>query len=143
MLFGLATSPGFFTSLTKPIFFLCQCMCFCIIIYLDDNLVLIHLKCTGKRAQSFLSSILVCLGQCIVFSTLNFISLSVFIFWDYLGIQWICLSLPSNKTPLRYGSWFFPCWSQSLSSRLCLFGARPILCQWMCMTLLIVSHHSA
>ena len=42
--FGLATTPQVFTALTKPILFLCNCKGFCIVIYLDDILVLVFLK---------------------------------------------------------------------------------------------------
>ena len=39
--FGLATAPRVFTALTKPILFLCHHKGFCIVIYLDDILVLV------------------------------------------------------------------------------------------------------
>ena len=39
--FRLATAPRVFTALTKPILFLCCCRAFCIVIYLDDILVLV------------------------------------------------------------------------------------------------------
>ena len=42
--FGLATAPGVFTSLMKPILFLCICKGLCIVIYLDDILVLVCSK---------------------------------------------------------------------------------------------------
>ena len=51
--FGLATAPQVFTALTKPNLFLCHSKGFCIIIYLDDILVLIHSKQAGKRACLF------------------------------------------------------------------------------------------
>ena len=57
--FGLATAPIFFTVLTKPVLFLCHCKGFCIVIFLDDILVLVHSKWAGKRAHSFLCSLLV------------------------------------------------------------------------------------
>ena len=60
--FGLATAPRLFTALTKPILFLCHHTVFCIVTYLDDILVLVHSKQAGKRAHSFLCSLLVCLG---------------------------------------------------------------------------------
>ena len=40
--FGLATAPRIFMALTKPILFLCHHKGFCIVIYLDDILVLLH-----------------------------------------------------------------------------------------------------
>ena len=58
--FGLATTPQVFTALTKPI--LCHYKGFCIVIYFDDILVLFHSKQAGKRAHSFLYSLLVWLG---------------------------------------------------------------------------------
>ena len=60
--FWLVTLPRVFTALTKPIFVLCWCMGFCIGIYIDDILVLIHSKLAGKRPWSFLCSLLVHLG---------------------------------------------------------------------------------
>ena len=66
--FGLATAPRVFTFLTKPILFLCHCKGLCIVIYLDENLVLVHSKWVGKRAHLFLCSLLVCLGLHINFS---------------------------------------------------------------------------
>ena len=60
--FGLATAPRVFTSLTKPILFLCCCKVLHIVIYLDDILVLVHCKWAGKRACLFLCSLLVRLG---------------------------------------------------------------------------------
>ena len=56
--FGLATAPRVFTSLTKPILFLCHCKGLCIAIYLDDILVLVHSKWAGKQACLFLCSLL-------------------------------------------------------------------------------------
>ena len=66
--FGLATAPRVFTSLTKPILFLCHCKGLHIVIYLDDILVLVCSKWAGKRACSFLCSLLVPLGLHINFS---------------------------------------------------------------------------
>ena len=39
--YGLATASCIFAALSKPILFLCCCKSFCIVIYLDDILVLI------------------------------------------------------------------------------------------------------
>ena len=55
--FGLATVPQVFTALTKPILLLCHHKGFCIIIYFNDNLVMVHYKWAGKRAHSFLFSL--------------------------------------------------------------------------------------
>ena len=60
--------PRVFTALTKPILFLYHHKGFHIVICLDDILVLVHYKWTGKRAHSFLCSLLVCLGSHINFS---------------------------------------------------------------------------
>ena len=66
--FGFAKAPRVFTSLTKPILFLCHHKGLCIVIYLDDILVLVCSKWAGKRACLFLCSLLVCLGLHINFS---------------------------------------------------------------------------
>ena len=49
-------------TLTKSIFFLFQCKGFCIVIYLDDILVLVCSKQAGKKAHSFFCSLLDHLG---------------------------------------------------------------------------------
>ena len=51
--FELVTAHQVFTTLTKPILFLCCQKGFQIIIYLDDILVLVHSKQAGKRACLF------------------------------------------------------------------------------------------
>ena len=84
--FGLATVPRAFTSLTKPILFLCLCKGLRIVIYLDDILVLVRSKWVGKRVHLFLCSLLVHLGLYINFST----SLSPLLFWGYVGILSAC-----------------------------------------------------
>ena len=96
--FGLAMAPGVFTSLNKPTLFLCCCKGFCINIYLDDILLLSHLKDAGKSAQTFLCPLLVCLGLHITFakSKLNFNQ-----HFYFGGLCWVTvdmsLSLPSVK----------------------------------------------
>ena len=94
--FGLATAPRVFTSLTKPILFLCKGLH--IVIYLDDILVLVHSKWAGKRACLFLCSLLVCLGLHINFSKLDLCLSQSFTF---LGLCWdtVCMSvsLPPDK----------------------------------------------
>ena len=60
--FGLGTAPRVFMAITKPILFLCHHKGFCIVIYLDDVLVLVCLKQAGKKAHSLLCSLLVHLG---------------------------------------------------------------------------------
>ena len=49
MPFVLATPPRVFTSLTKPILFLCHHKGFHVITYLDNIPVYTHTKCAGKR----------------------------------------------------------------------------------------------
>ena len=96
--FGLATAPRVFMPLTKPILFLCHCKGLHIVIYLDDILVLVHSKWVGKRAHSFLCSLLVCLGLHINFSKSDLHLSQTFIF---LGLCWdtVCMSvsLPPDK----------------------------------------------
>ena len=69
--FGLATATRVFTSLTKPILFLCHHKGLHIVIYLDDVLVLLHSKWVGKRACLFLCSLLVHLSLHNNFSKLD------------------------------------------------------------------------
>ena len=88
--FGLATAPWVFTALTKPILFLCHHKGFHIVIYLDDILVLVFSKWAGRRAYSFLCSLLVRLGLHINFPSLTFASLRLFVSWCYAGILSTC-----------------------------------------------------
>ena len=96
--FGLATAPRVFTSLTKPILFLCHCKGLHIVIYLDDILVLVCSKWAGKRACLFLCSLLVCLGLHINFSKSD---LHLSQSFTFLGLCWdtVCMSvsLPLDK----------------------------------------------
>ena len=96
--FGLATAPRVFTSLMKPILFLCHCKGFCIVIYLDDILFLVCSKWAGKRACLFLCSLLVHLGLHINFSKSDLCHSQSFTF---LGLCWdtVCMlvSLPPDK----------------------------------------------
>ena len=96
--FGLATAPRVFTSLMKPILFLCCCKVLHIVIYLDDILVLVHSKKAGKRAHLFLCSLLVHLGLHINFSKSDLCFSHTFTF---LGLCWdiVCMlvSLPPDK----------------------------------------------
>ena len=66
--FGLAVVPRVVPSFTKPILFLCCCQGLQVIIYFDDILVHTYSKHPGKRSQTFLCSLLVCLGLHIHFS---------------------------------------------------------------------------
>ena len=96
--FGLATAPRVFTSLTKPILFLCHCKGLHIVIYLDDILVLVHSKQAGKRAGLFLCSLLVRVGLHINFSKSDlFLSQS----FTFLGLCWdtvrMLVSFPPDK----------------------------------------------
>ena len=96
--FGLATAPIVFTSLLKPILFLCHHKGLHIVIYLDDILVLIHSKQAGKRACLFLCSLLVRLGLHINFSKSN---LHLSQSFTFLGLCWdavhMSVSLPPDK----------------------------------------------
>ena len=96
--FGLATAPWVFTALTKPILFLCCHKGFHIVIYLDDILVPVHSKWAGKRACSFLCSLLIRLGLHINFSKSDLCLTQTFFF---LGLCWdtvhMSVSLPSDK----------------------------------------------
>ena len=88
--FGLPTAARVFTSLTKPILFLWHCRGLCIVIYLDDILVLVCSKQVGKRAHLFCvpcSSILVYI---LIFPSLTFTSLSPLVSWGYDGILSTC-----------------------------------------------------
>ena len=96
--FGLATALRVFTALTKPIWFLCHCKGFHIVIYLDDILVLVHSKQAGKRAHSFLCSLLVHLGLHINFFKSDLHLTQTFCF---MGLCWdtvhMSVSLPPDK----------------------------------------------
>ena len=84
--FGLATAPRVFTSLTKPILFLCHCKGLHIVIYLDDILVLVCSKWAGKRACLFLCSLLVRPGLHINFSKSDICLSQSLLFWGCVGI---------------------------------------------------------
>ena len=91
--FGLAT------ALTKPILYLCHCKGFCIFISFDDILVLVCSKQVGKRALSFLCSLLVCLGLRINFSKSDLCLTQTFCFlgglcWDTVNMS---VSLPPDE----------------------------------------------
>ena len=96
--FGLATAPRVFTSLMKPILFLCCHKGLHIAIYLDDILVLVCSKWAGKRACLFLCSLLVCLGLHINFSKSD---LHLSQSFTFLGLCWdtvhMSVSLPPDK----------------------------------------------
>ena len=90
--FGLATAPRVFTALIKPILFLCHHKGLCIVIYLDDILVLVCSMQAGKRTifrvpyWSALVYILICLNM-------TFTLLRHFVSWGYVGILSTCQSL--------------------------------------------------
>ena len=88
--FGLATAPRVFTSLMKPILFLCHHKGLCIVIYLDDILVLVHSKCADKRAHLFLCSLLAILVYTSIFPSRTFTSLIPLLSWGCVGIQSAC-----------------------------------------------------
>ena len=94
---GLPQPLGF-TSLTKPILFLCHCKGLHIVIYLDDILVLVCSKWVGKWAHLFLCSLLVHLGLHINFSKLD---LHLSQSFTFLGLCWdtvrMSVFLPPDK----------------------------------------------
>ena len=90
--FGLATATQVFTTITEPILFLCHHKGFCIVIYLDDILVLVHSKWAGKRAHSFLCSLLVRLGLHNNFSKSDLCLTQTFCFVGLCSV-----SLPPDK----------------------------------------------
>ena len=94
--FGLATALRVFTAITKPILFLCHCKSFCIVIYLDDILVLICSKWAGKRAHLFLCFSLVCLGLPINFSKSDLCLSQTFCF---LGLCWDTVHMSVSLLP--------------------------------------------
>ena len=93
--FGLPTAPWVFTALTKPILFLCHHKGFCIGIYLDDIMVLVHSKQAGKMAHLFLCSLLVQLGLHIHFSKSDLCLTQTCCFlglcWDTVTCQYLYL----------------------------------------------------
>ena len=97
-LLGLPHPLGFFTFLTKPILFLCHCKGLCIVIYLNDILVIICSRWVGKRACSFLCSLLVHLSLHVKFSKSDLHLSQTFTF---LQLYWdtVCMlvSLPPDK----------------------------------------------
>ena len=66
-------------------------------------MVLTCSKHVWKRTQTFLSSPLVCLGLHINFQVWT--SAHIFLFWDYVGIQWTCLWLYHLTHFVRYSHW--------------------------------------
>ena len=84
--------------LFKPVLFLWHCKGFCIVIYLDDILVLVCSKWAGKRAYLFLCSLLVRLGLHINLSKSDLHLTQTFCFlrlcWDTVHMS---VSLPPNK----------------------------------------------
>ena len=94
----LAMAPRVFSILTKPILFPCHCKGLCVIIYLDDILVPTHSKHPGKRAQTFLCSLLVHLGLHFNFSKSSLHLPQCFFFLGQFGNTVdMSVSLPSNK----------------------------------------------
>ena len=95
---GLPQPLEFLHPSQNLFFFLCHCEGLCIVIYLDDILVLVHSKQAGKRARLFLCSLLVRLGLHINFAKLDLCLSQSFTF---LGLCWdaVCMSvsLPPDK----------------------------------------------
>ena len=115
---------------------------FCIIMYLHDILVLFVLSYTGK-VQSFLHSLVVLLGLCINFPSLNFTSLSTCSLGMFVNIQNISASLPSDE--FLDTQMFVLSLLHTQPVAICQvisFWARQILCQQTSKTFPIVSCHS-
>ena len=94
--FGLATAPRVFTSLTKPILFLCHCKGLHFVIYVDDILVLVCSKWAGKRAHLFLCSLLVHLGLHIDFFKSD---LHLSQSFTFLGLCWDTVHMSVSLPP--------------------------------------------
>ena len=121
--FYLLGCPWVFNALTKSILFLCHHKSFCIVIYLDDILVLVCLRWAGKSAPLFLCSLLVRIGLHINFSKSDLCLTQTFCFlglcWDtvcmsaslaldkLVDIQQIALSLLQSQCDSLYGHVLF------------------------------------
>ena len=101
--FGLAMAPRIFISLTKLMLFLCHHNGVHDVVYLDDILVLTFSK-SGKRAHTFLYSLLVHSGLYINFSKSELKLTQKCSFLPCVGIQWACLSLCHQTNLLRSSS---------------------------------------
>ena len=88
--FGLGTVPRVFTFLTRPHLFLCLHRGFVLLFTQMISWVFIHSKCASRRSQSFLCSLLVCLGLGINFSKPETLS-------DYISLLF--------GTALEYGGY--------------------------------------
>ena len=88
--FGLATAPRAFMSLTKPILFLCCCKSLCIVIYLEDILVIVHFKWEVRGHICFCVPCWSVLVYISIFPSLTFASLRPFVLWGYVGILSTC-----------------------------------------------------
>ena len=86
-------------AFTKPILFLCYHKGFCIVIYLDDILVLVCSKHASKRAHLFLCPYFFILDYILIFPSLTFPSLRifVFVFGLFLDPDHMSVSLPPDK----------------------------------------------
>ena len=107
-------------ALTKPILFLCHCRSFCIVIYLDDIFVMVHFKQAGKRAHSFLGSLLVCSGLHINFSKSDLCLTQTFCF---LGFCWGTVHMPVSLLPDKLAD------IQQLA--LSLLQTQPVMVCWV------------
>ena len=97
--FGLATAPRVFTSLTKPILFLCHHKGLHIVIYLDDILVLVCSKWAGKRAT--LVFCVPCWSVLVYIINFSKSDLRLSQSFTFLGLCWdtvhMLVSLPPDK----------------------------------------------
>ena len=144
-LLGWPQSLGFFTSLTKPILYLCHQKGFHFVIYLDNILVLVNFKQADKRAHSFLYSLLICLDLHINFSKSNLHLIQTFCFlvfcWDTVHMS---VSLPSDELVDIQQLALSLLWTQPVAVHwvMSFLGRANILCQWTLTTAAIVLCHS-
>ena len=95
--FGLATAPRVFIALTKPILFFCHHKGFHIVICLDDILVLVCSKWAGKKPHSFSVPYWFALDYILIFPSLTFTSLRLFVSGLCWDIVHMTVSLPPDK----------------------------------------------
>ena len=112
--FGLATAHRVFTSLPKPVLFLCQNKNFCIDICCNHILVLVHPKWARKRAWSLLCSLLVFLELHMnFFHVWPFPHSNILCFWHVLGY------FPYVSFFFKFNILLFPCLLQTQPITVC------------------------
>ena len=129
-------------GLTKCILFLCHKRGFHVIIYLDDILVLTpSILARGFELSSALYWFI--LEYILYFLSRNSHA-AVSLFWDCVGIHWTCLSLPSGKLLAiwQLGSALLQRQPITVCQVMSFLRQYHLLCQWSCITLLVVPCHS-